>query len=131
MDTPAQIEADFVTALGTIAGLRPHAEKPPKVLPFSAWPELSADQGLQTMGGLDARYLYDVYLIVPSAKSRAHARSLLLPYLARNGAQSVYAAVIAQMSDVVLNVTLVRQPVIDMGEVEEYGAQWRVEVMSS
>lgn len=135
MGTPAQIASGLATRLATISGLETSSSRPRTLLPTHGWCELSGDGGLVTFAGDLADYTYDVVVVVPGQKGRQFSESLLLPYLARSGSQSVYAAVMADptlggAADGIRNWTLVEVGTMEVGDVERYGARWRAEVMA-
>lgn len=139
MGAPTAIEDGIVTRLATISTLqgRAHDTRPSPVPPLAAWPELVDDEGFVTFGD-DAVYSYDLYLVVPSQKGAKSADQVLKPYLAHTTAQhaqSVRGALLGDgtlggAADGIRNIRLSQRGSIEIGDVQRYGAIWRLEVMA-
>ncbi len=136
MGAPLAIEDGIAVRLATISGLRVDDDRPTRIIPPHAWAEIEGDDGLLTLSGTDAIYTIGVYLAVPSARSRSAARALLGPYLARSGAQSIWAALDSDPTldgsvSGILSWQLRQMPVIAIADVEHYGAVWSLKVLAA
>jgi hypothetical protein len=128
--------AGFATVLDTIDGLRPLASWPDQVNDLTAWPILAPGSVYhQTLGGDDARLVFNVCVAVAHGTTVARALDKLNDYVSPSGSKSIPKALMSSQTlngsvSGVLSITLDDYGLVELGGVDWMGAIFRVEVIT-